>query len=109
MVAVSPQKEEHSQKLVEAKNLTFDILSDPDNQYSSQLGLVFSLPEDLKEVYHKLRIDLVRFNGNESWALPMPARFIIDTNGTIQYANAEPDYTRRPEPIETLEALKTLM
>ena len=38
----------------------------------------------------------------------MPARFIVDAGGVIRYAQADPDYTTRPEPDETLQALRTL-
>ena len=48
------------------------------------------------------------FTGDTSWTLPMPARFIIDRDGVIRYAQADPDYTTRPEPGETVAALKAL-
>jgi hypothetical protein len=38
----------------------------------------------------------------------VPARFVIDRAGIIRSANADPDYTRRPEPADTLAALKAL-
>jgi peroxiredoxin len=36
------------------------------------------------------------------------AWFIIDRQGIIQMAESDPDYTTRPEPQETLEALRAL-
>ena len=48
------------------------------------------------------------FNGDESWTLPVPARYILDGGGTIRYARSDPDYTVRPESAETLEALRQL-
>jgi peroxiredoxin len=38
----------------------------------------------------------------------MPARFVIDRRGIIRYADSDPDYTTRPEPEDTLAALRTL-
>jgi peroxiredoxin len=38
----------------------------------------------------------------------MPARLIIARDGTIAYAEINPDYTERPEPEDTLAALKEL-
>lgn len=52
--------------------------------------------------------DLAKVNGDDSWTLPMPARFVIDTTAVIRYAAVDPDYTRRPEPAETLAALRAL-
>ena len=39
----------------------------------------------------------------------MPARFIIDTAGVVRYARVDPDYTRRPEPQETLNHLRGIL
>lgn len=71
-------------------------------------GLRWALPADLKEIYGQFGIDLAEFNGEESWTLPLPARFIVDPEGIVRYARVGPDYTRRPEPEETLEALEGL-
>jgi len=70
--------------------------------------LFCTLPNDLRELYRKFGIDLKRFNGDDSWRLPIPARFIIDSNSLIRYASADPDYTVRPDPRETVAALQTL-
>lgn len=68
----------------------------------------WTLPEELKKLYLQFKIDLAAANGDDSWTLPVPARFIVDPRGIIRYARVDPDYTRRPEPRETLEALKQL-
>ncbi len=68
-------------------------------------GLTFRLPHDLEAVYGEMKIDLPRFNGDESWELPIPATFVIGPEGSIVYASAHPDYTQRPEPSEVLAAL----
>lgn len=47
----------------------------------------------------------MRYNGDESWELPIPATFILDQAGTIVDAWADPDYTVRPEPTEVLVAI----
>ena len=38
----------------------------------------------------------------------MPARFIIDSNGTLRYSESCPDYRRRPEMDELLVELRSL-
>jgi hypothetical protein len=53
-------------------------------------------------------IDLAKTNGDDSWTLPMPARHVIDRDGVIRDAQVDPDYTRRPEPSETLAVLRAL-
>ena len=56
----------------------------------------------------KFNINLEIQQGNDEWALPMPARFIIDQEGIIQYAESKPDYRTRPNPDELIEVLKNI-
>lgn len=93
---------------MEQKKLSFDLLSDPGNKVSEAYGLVSSLPEDLKKVYLQFELDLVQHDGDDSWTLPIPARFIIDQKQIIRYAAFDPDYTIRPEVFHAVEALKSV-
>jgi peroxiredoxin len=92
----------------EPKPLSFTLLRDFGNRVAEAYGLVFTLPDDLREIYLKFGIDLARGNGDGTWRLPIPARFVIDRQGIIRAVDADPDYTRRPEPAQTVEALKGL-
>ena len=109
LLAISPQQLGFNQALIDEKNLTFDLLSDPGNQVAKTFGLVFALPEDLKTLYLQFGIDVAKHNGDDTWTLPMPGRFIIDQTGIVRYAEVDPDYTVRPEPEHTVAALKKLL
>ena len=108
-IAISPQLQTYNKELREEKKLTFEILSDPGNQVAQLYGLTFQLPEDLREVYLKFDIDLPRYNGDDSWTLPLPTTLIIDQNGMIQHAAINADYTVRPDPEETVAILKRIV
>jgi peroxiredoxin len=41
-------------------------------------------------------------SGDESWELPIPAAYILDQDGTVIYASANPDYMERAEPADIL-------
>ena len=84
------------------------LLRDRGNQVAARYGLAHRLPEDLKQVYLKFGIDLAKANGDDSWTLPMPARFVIDRGGVIRQADADPDYTHRSEPARTVEIVRSL-
>ncbi len=88
--------------------LAFDLLHDPGNEVAARYGLRWQLPDDLKQLYLEFGTDLEADNGDDSWTLPMPARYIIDRDGIVRYARTDPDYTVRPDPAETLEALRAL-
>jgi peroxiredoxin len=94
--------------MIEEKNLSFEILSDSGNAAAEKYGIRFTLPDDLREIYLRFGIDLPKYNDDDSWSLPLPARLIVDQDGIIQYAAISADYTVRPDPQETIEALKRL-
>jgi peroxiredoxin len=88
--------------------LSFPILSDEKSRVAAAFGLRFSLPDYLVELYKGFRNDLPTFNDDPAWVLPMPARYVIGTDGVIAYAEVNPDYTQRPDPSELLPVLDRL-
>ena len=108
LVAISPQLPSHNRELVRSRGLTFPILSDAGNHVAASFGLRFALPDYLRAIYATFPLDLASYNGDASWTLPMPARFVIDRHGIIRAAESDPDYTTRPEPDDTLAALRAL-
>ena len=106
LVAISPQTAVNSRKSVRQNELGFPILSDPRNDVAAAFGLRFAMPDYLVDLYKTLKNDLPAFNGDPSWTLPMPGRFVIGQDGTILYAEVNPDYTRRPEPEDMLPTLR---
>lgn len=90
------------------QKLTFPILWDRECGVAERFGLAFTLPDDLRQVYLGFGIDLPAHDGDPSWRLPVPARFVIDGDRIVRLVQADPDYTRRPEPESTVEALRAL-
>jgi peroxiredoxin len=109
LVAISPQSQRNSLKTQRENKVTFPILSDPGNEVAARFGLRFKLPDYLIELYRDtFKNDLSLVNGDSSWTLPMPARYVIGADGVIAYAEVNPDYTRRPDPDELLPVLSAL-
>jgi len=108
LVAISPQLPEHNRELIRSRGLGFQILSDRGNTLATQFGLTFTLPQYLRDIYATFPLDITKYNGDASWTLPMPARFVIDRGGVVRYAESDPDYTTCPEPEDTLTALRIL-
>ena len=107
LVAISPQTAPNSRRSARENKLSFPILSDPRNDVAAAFGLRFALPDYLRDLYKNVfKNDLAVVNGDASWTLPMPARFVIAQDGTIVYAEVNPDYTRRPDPEALLPVLE---
>jgi len=86
--------------------LDFDVLSDVDYGLALLFGIVFKVPDAIRDLYLRLSIDLGARHGNRyAWLLPIPATYIVDRQGMIRYANVDPDFRRRMEPSEIVKVL----
>jgi len=108
LVLISPQLPEHNAAIAKDKGLSVDILSDPGNVTAARYGLKYQMPDDLITIYQQFGLDVAKHNGDDSWTLPMPAALIIDGDGIVRHTNINADYTNRPEPEDTLAALKEI-
>jgi peroxiredoxin len=96
-----------SLSMAEKNALELEVLSDVGNAVAREYGLVWRLPPDLREIYENVwKILLPQVNGDDSWELPIPGTFVIGPDGTVRYAFVDPDYTRRAEPADILEAVE---
>jgi peroxiredoxin len=108
LVAISQQTQANSRKSQRQNGLGFPILGDKGGEVGAQFGVRWTAPEYLREVHKALGADLTQFNGEESWTLPMPARYVIGQDGVIAYAEVNADYTHRPEPSAIFPVLERL-
>lgn len=107
MVAISPQSPDHSLTMKEKNELAFEVLSDAGNKIARQFTTVFKNAEVAVKAMGDLGIDFHSFYSDESGELPVPALYIIDPSGKIQFAQSEGgDYRGRVEPQTILDALK---
>ena len=108
LAVISPQVARTPRETEEPRPFPFEMLRDFGNRVAESYGLVFTLPDDLRAIYTKFGIDLARGNGDGTWRLPVPARFVIDRHGVVRAVDADPDYTHRPEPADTVKILEGL-
>jgi peroxiredoxin len=108
LVAISPQTPDFTLSTVQEKGLSFPVLSDVGNHVARRYGLVFVLSEALQVLQKKFGNEIPRFNGDDSWELPMPGTFIISGDGIVRLASVDSDYRRRLEPAAILARLADL-
>lgn len=105
-MTLQPQLQDFARPWADEDGIEFDVLLDLGLGIGRDYGLTFRVPDDLRRLYiESFGLDLVRFNGDESWQLPIPATFVVDQGGTIVFASADPDYTVRAEPADILAAI----
>lgn len=106
-VALTPELPDYSLSTKEKHQLTFEILTDLNNEVASRYGLVFTLDENTAVRYEK-GFGLSAYNGNHLNQLPMPATYIINQKGVIVYAFVNADYTQRANTEEVIKKLKEI-
>jgi peroxiredoxin len=108
LVVLTPELERYTRNLHNKLHLTFDILTDLHLKTAEQFHIAFVLPDYLRELYKSFGSTLDRFNDEQEYRLPLPARYVIDSQGIIRASDVNADYTIRTEPSETLEVLRKL-
>lgn len=108
IVVLTPELEQYTRSLRKKLNLTFDILTDLHLKIAEAFGLVYVLPDYLRDLYKSFGNALDKFHDEPEFRLPLPARYVIDQRGIIRAADVNADYTIRPEPSETLKVLRGL-
>jgi peroxiredoxin len=106
LVAILPQTPDYALSDIEKKQLTFPVLTDKGNRVAREFKLVFALSDALKRLQTGFGSVLPKFNGDDSWELPMPGTFVLDRHGLVRFASVDPNWTVRVEPAAILDALR---
>ncbi|MBI0038639.1 AhpC/TSA family protein [Gilliamella sp. B14384H2] len=104
-IAISPQKASISAQLKQEKSMSITILSDIKNNIANKFGLVFTLPEKVRELYNSLGANLLDFNGDDSYTLPIPATYLIGQDKKIYFAYVNANYMERADISELINVL----
>lgn len=99
LVAIFPEP-------LDLTSLTFEILIDTGNKVARQFGLVSKVSSPkAKKLQESFCIDLISLNNNQDVELPMPATYIIDSDGTILEVFIEVSWHSHKDPSEILRYL----
>jgi peroxiredoxin len=108
LVSISQQTVAENAKAHTQLKLGFPILSDRGGRITRLFGVRWCIPELLRDTHSKSGIDLPLLNGDESWTLPIPARFILDKAGLIVYSEIHPRQSGSSPPRDVLPVLDLL-
>ena len=106
LIAITPETPDNSLSTTEKNELTFEVLSDKGNAVARKFNLVYTLPDELNEIYKKFGIQLDQSQGNTKNELPISATYVVDTNGKIIYDYIKEDYKLRADPNEVVQVLE---
>jgi len=98
ILALSPDRPEKIRDAQKDAVFQYELLSDSSMEAAKAFGLAFTLDEDTLAQLDSYGIDIEDASGETHHMLPVPAVFIVDQDGTIRFAHADPNYKQRLDP-----------
>lgn len=109
VVAVSPEKPEYLNKMAEKSGAGFTLLYDEDYRIAEAYDVNFIPDAKQLFVYNTvLSAKLKKTHSDDSQRLPIPATYIISQEGIIIWRQFDPNYKKRSNVKEILQALTEL-
>jgi peroxiredoxin len=108
VVSIMPETREFVQSASAACGGRFEILSDIDNGYALDTGLVIWLGDRVRTIYLQHGLHLDRYQDSESWFLPIPATFVVGRDGRVAARYVDPDFRRRLDIDDILAVVESL-
>ncbi|HZZ90880.1 MAG TPA: peroxiredoxin-like family protein [Caulobacteraceae bacterium] len=105
VVAITPELQKHTLDLKAEAGADFPILSDMDNGYALSANLAIWVDDAMAGMIDAAGWNIPSYNGAESWILPIPATFVLDSDGIITARDIDPDYRRRMDLDALVEAV----
>lgn len=95
VIALSPDRPAVLAEGAAETPATRTLVSDSSAAAARALGIAFRVDAATVEQYQGYGIDLAAASGYDHHLLPVPAVFIVDASGIIQFGYAHPDYRYR--------------
>lgn len=106
LVAITPEIQKFNAELSSFAGAPFPVLSDMDNAYAMMLNLAFYVGDEKRQRMTDAGYDITPFNDSDAWTLPIPATFVVGTDGLVKRRFIDPDYRQRMDVAEILTALE---
>ncbi|MDT8394187.1 MAG: peroxiredoxin-like family protein [Bacteroidales bacterium] len=106
VIAVSPEKPEYLGLMAEKTGAAFTLLYDEDYKIADAYDVTFKPSATTLFTYNTLLgAKLKKTHSDDSQRLPIPATYLIDKNGVISWRQFDPDYKKRSNVADILQAL----
>lgn len=106
LVAILPERRRFTTLLKSQTGARFPFLTDMDNGYALSLGLVIWVGLEMERMFVESGIDLPQYQDSESWFLPIPATFVVGSDGVVAARYVDPDWRRRMEISDLVSAIR---
>jgi hydroxyquinol 1,2-dioxygenase len=108
LVAISPEIPDRTLMTVESGALTFPVLFDKGNEVARQFRLTHQIDPQVVSYQLGNGNDVAAYNGMDTAEVPLPATYVVGTDGVVRYGFVDADYTRRADPEVLIGVLRDL-
>jgi peroxiredoxin len=106
LLAISPDQPSKLKETIEKHKMGFRLLSDSDMAAARGFRVAYKLDDATLAELKKYSIDVEEASGQKHHMLPVPAVFLVATNGLVQFEYVNPDYKVRLDPDLLLAATR---
>ncbi|MFO7725848.1 MAG: peroxiredoxin-like family protein [Oceanipulchritudo sp.] len=106
ILAVSPDRPAGLKEAATENKLGYTLLSDSSAEAAKAFGLAFEVDEKTRTIYANHGIDLNKASGQDHYILPVPAVYLVDKEGRVQFHYSNPDHSVRLSPKDLMKAAK---
>lgn len=110
LIAISPELPDSLKEMQQSRSLSYQLMSDFRLEVAKAFGLAFRVdPSYAKMAEKKVNAKMQKYQGETLFTLPVPAVYIFDTKGVVQFQYVNPNYAVRLHPELLLTAAKVAL
>lgn len=96
LIAISPELPDTLRAMEKERQLGYQLISDYRLEAAKAFGVAFRVdPAYAKMAAEKVNAKLQKYAGETLYTLPVPAVFVLDTEGVVQFQYVNPNYKVR--------------
>ena len=95
LLAITTDRPSNIRESVNEHDLTFQVLSDSTMTASAAFGIAYYVSQKTKDAYEGYGIDMIGSAGMDHGILPVPAVFLVGTDGVIHFQYVNPNHRVR--------------
>jgi len=106
IIAISADRPGKIKEIAEKEKYNYILISDSSMSGAMAFGLAYRVDDKMVETLKGYNMDIEAASGEKHHILPVPAAFVVGTDGVIKFSYINPNYQERINPDLLLLAAK---
>ncbi len=105
VVGVTPETDSSMTQIIDKSHASFPLIHDEKYSIMNSYGVSFKMDTVVFSKYKGYDLKLQKSNGNTDYILPVPATYVIGSDGLIKFVYFNTDYRKRVTVAELIKQL----